>query len=339
MNKDSNKPSDKVNDKPVNQSPKQAVRFVIVDEGYAGQRIDNFLMRELKDVPRSYIYRILRKGEVRVDKKRAKPTFKLSEGQSVRIPPVHLPDKKEQASAPKALLQSLQESIILEDDDLIFINKRSGLAVHGGSGVKYGLIETFRQLRPELKFVELVHRLDKETSGIVMLAKNRSALLSLHEMMKNGGINKYYQTLIKGQWHGGRRHIKNTLQRKQGRQQKVRVLSADEKNNGKETGKDAESIFSPIQVYRNTTLMKVELLTGRMHQIRTQLAELNHPVLGDSQYGDFALNRDIKKQFGLKRLFLHAYHLQFTLSSTGKSYNCEIPLADDLQITIEKLDD
>ena len=314
--------------------PKQSVRFVEVDNGHEGQRIDNFLMRELKDVPRSYVYRILRKGEVRVNKKRVKPVYKLKIGDNVRIPPVFLPEKVDQGLAPKALLEKLKAAVILEDDDLIFINKPSGLAVHGGSGVKHGLIETFRQLRPDLSFIELVHRLDKETSGIVMLAKNRQALLALHEMMKQGGINKFYQTLAKGKWHGGRRHIKNNLERKQGRQQKVQVVASAESKSAKQ----AESIFSPLHVYTDYSLLKVELLTGRMHQIRTQLADLGHPVVGDSQYGDFAFNRDTKKRHGLKRLFLHDYYLSFTLASNAKKYRIEIPLAEDLTTVIEKIE-
>lgn len=311
---------------------KQKARFITINEASAGQRIDNYLMREIKNVPRSYIYRILRKGEVRVNKKRVKQIYKLKIEDVVRIPPVFLPDKGEAALAPRSLLERLRESIIEEDEDLIFINKPSGLAVHGGSGIKYGLIESFRQLRPELTFVELVHRLDKDTSGIVMLAKNRKSLLALHDMMKHGGIDKYYQTLIKGQWQGGSRHIINSLERKQGRKQKVRVVSSSE---GK--GKEAESIFTPIQVYQEQTLLEVQLLTGRMHQIRTQLSELDHPVLGDNQYGDFSLNRDLKKRLGLKRLFLHAYHLRFTLTNSGKEYNVEIPLADELLEVVERI--
>lgn len=312
---------------------KQAVRFVLIDDNHTGQRIDNFLMYELKNVPRSYVYRILRKGEVRVNKKRIKPLYKLKNGDNVRIPPVFLSEKQDPQKAPESLLNQVQKSILQEDDDLIFINKPSGLAVHGGSGIRFGLIEIFRQLRPELPFVELVHRLDKETSGILMLAKNRRTLLALHSMMKNGGFNKYYQTLVKGKWQGGLRRVKNKLQRKQGRQQKVKVLAADVDNEGKE----AISIFSPIAHYQDYTLLKVELITGRMHQIRTQLADQDHPVLGDSQYGDFALNREIKKQFGLKRLFLHAYHLKFRLDESGVAYDCEIPLADDLEKTIKQL--
>jgi 23S rRNA pseudouridine955/2504/2580 synthase len=322
--------------KSFNNCKKQLARFVDVTSAHAGQRIDNYLMRELKDVPKSYIYRILRKGEVRVNKKRIKQTYKLLEGDIVRIPPVFLPEKSDKPIAPESLLKAIEASIILEDDDLILINKPSGMAVHGGSGVRYGLIESFRQMRPDMPFVELVHRLDKETSGIVMLAKNRNTLLELHDLLKDKskdtGIEKYYQTLVKGHWHGGERHIKNKLQREQGRKQKVRVVDGDDE------GKASESIFTPVIKYPDHTLLKVKLITGRMHQIRTQLAELNHPILGDSQYGDFKLNREVKKQFKLKRLFLHAYNLKFTLVSSGKRYDCEVPLADDLQKMIEKLE-
>ena len=310
-------------------------RFVTIDVNSSGQRIDNFLLREIKQAPRSYIYRILRKGEVRVNKKRAKPLLKLNEGDIVRIPPIFLEEKTEQVKAPEAVLKVINDSIVLEDDDLILINKPSGLAVHGGTGQKYGLIESFRQLRPEMPFVELVHRLDKETSGIVMLAKSRGVLVELHDMLQDKKINKYYQTLALGKWQGGVQHIKNNLQRQEGRQQKVKVVEENENS------KHSESIFYPIHSYKIESkfysLLEVELLTGRMHQIRTQLAELGNPVVGDSQYGDFAENREAKKHFGLKRLFLHAFHLQFTLVSSGKTYDCKIPLADDLLAVIDRL--
>ncbi|HIO96491.1 MAG TPA: RluA family pseudouridine synthase [Leucothrix sp.] len=322
------------------------VRFVTVTADHAGQRIDNFLLRELKDVPRSYVYRILRKGEVRVNKKRIKQTYKLVDEDIVRIPPVFLPEKSDPTKAPDALLLKIKQAIIFEDDDLIFINKPSGMAVHGGSGIRYGLIESFRQLRPALTFIELVHRLDKETSGIVMLAKNRQTLLALHDLLKTKSqdqcIHKYYQTLVKGQWQGGTQKITNTLQRRQGKQQKVRVLDSEQKQAG-EQGKEAVSLFTPLKTYAGYTLLKVELLTGRMHQIRTQLADMGHPILGDSQYGDFALNRELKKTLGVKRLFLHAYQLQFSLHNTTKQeqqredYNCEILLADDLIKILEKI--
>lgn len=312
---------------------KHSARFVTIDSSSEGQRIDNFLMRELKNTPRSYIYRIIRKGEVRVNKKRTKPVYKLKLSDMVRIPPVFLADKSDPPKPPQSLLKLLEEAILAEDDDIIFINKPSGLAVHGGSGLKFGLIESFRQLRPDLTFVELVHRLDKETSGIVMLAKNRKALLELHQMLKSSGITKFYQTLVLGKWQGDAKRIENKLQVQRGQQKKVRVLNDD----SNERGKHAESIFTPLQRYRNYSLLKVELLTGRMHQIRTQLAELNHPVLGDSKYGDFSENRKAKKEFKLKRLFLHAYHLDFVLQSSGKHYAIEIPLANDLEEVLRRI--
>ncbi len=333
------KDSDLVSDKATSKASPQnvlvhKVRFVTIDASHAGQRIDNFLLRELKNAPRSYVYRILRKGEVRVNKKRAKPTLKLQDQDIVRIPPVYLPVQKAQESVPKSFLETLSASILLEDDDIILINKPSGLAVHGGSGVRFGLIESFRQLRPELPFIELVHRLDKETSGIVMLAKSRGVLLELHEMLKQKQINKFYQTLILGKWQGGKQHIKNHLQRNRGSKQKVRVVTDENADKAKES----ESIFRPLAVYQQYSLMEVELLTGRMHQIRTQLADFGHPVMGDSQYGDFAANRVAKKEIGLKRLFLHAYHLTFTLKSSGKIYDCKIDLPGDLAASIEKIE-
>jgi len=304
-------------------------RFVTITENYVGQRIDNFLLREIKDAPRSYIYRILRKGEVRVNKKRAKPVLKLKLDDVVRIPPIFLEEKPDKPSAPESVLKAIKDAIILEDDDIILINKPSGLAVHGGTGQKYGLIESFRQLRPDMPFVELVHRIDKETSGIVILAKSRGVLIELHEMFKDKKINKYYQTLSLGKWQGGVQHIQSNLERQQGKQQKVRVVDENENS------KHAESIFYPIHCYKTNTkfysLLEVELMTGRMHQIRTQLADRGNPILGDSQYGDFAENREAKKTLGLKRLFLHAFHLQFILA------NCKIPLADDLNSVIERL--
>jgi len=332
LNSSSVKQSEKNNNH--NKGQLHKARFVTVDENHADQRIDNFLLREIKDAPRSYIYRILRKGEVRVNKKRAKPVLKLKIGDVVRIPPIFLEDKAKKIQAPDYVLKSIDASIILEDDDLILINKPSGLAVHGGTGQKYGLIESFRQLRPEMPFVELVHRLDKETSGIIILAKSRGVLIELHEMLKDKKINKYYQTLSLGKWQGGVQHIKNNLQRQQGKKQKVKVIDDD-------SGKLSESIFYPIHCYKNNnqfySLLEVELLTGRMHQIRTQLADRGNPVLGDTQYGDFAENRQAKKGIGLKRLFLHAFHIQFTLTSSGKTYDHKIPLADDLKAVINRL--
>ena len=201
------------------------------------------------------------------------------------------------------------------------------------------MIESFRQLRPELPFVELVHRLDKETSGIVMLAKNRPTLLALHELMKSSQIEKHYQTLVKDRWQGGRQHIKNQLKKQRGEKQKMRVVLDESKDTA--NSKTAESFFSPLQYFSfengDYSLLKVELITGRMHQIRTQLTDMGFPLLGDSQYGDFALNREFKKKLGLRRLFLHAYYLKFKLPHNKQSYEFEIPLAEDLQKIIDKI--
>lgn len=321
-----------------NQSNFQQARFVTIGVNHAGQRIDNFLLREIKEAPRSYIYRILRKGEVRVNKKRAKPILKLKENDVVRIPPIFLEAKAEKPKAPDAILSAINNAIILEDDDIILINKPSGLAVHGGTGQKYGLIESFRQLRPSMPFVELVHRLDKETSGIVMLAKSRGVLVELHEMLKDKKINKHYQTLSLGKWQGGVQHVKNNLQKQHGKVKQHKVKVVEESENSKQ----AESIFYPVHCYKKNnkfySLLEVELLTGRMHQIRTQLADRGNPILGDSQYGNFSENREAKKNFGLKRLFLHAFHLQFTLASSGKTYDCQIPLGDDLSNVIDQIE-
>jgi len=327
---------DSVNTEKSHSEHYQPTRFVTVDIHHDGQRIDNFLLREIKNAPRSYIYRILRKGEVRVNKKRAKPLLKIRKGDVVRIPPIFLKSRAEANTAPKSLLDGINKSIISEDDDIIFVNKSSGLAVHGGTGQKYGLIESFRQLRPDLDFIELVHRLDKETSGIVMLAKNRNVLLELHDMLKDKQINKHYQTLALGKWRDGRQHIKSTLRRQQGKKSKVKVV--DEK----ESGKLSESIFYPMHTYKTSnefyTLLEVELLTGRMHQIRTQLMDRGYPILGDSQYGDFTQNRTFKKKTGLKRLFLHAFHVHFNLNSSSTNYDIKIPLPDDLKNVLGKLE-
>lgn len=305
------------------------VRFITVTESNAGQRIDNFLMKEYKFLPKSAIYKLLRKGEIRVDKKRIKPTRKLELGEQIRVAPInHVPEQVGSSRVNQKLLNAISRSIIMEDDDLIIINKPSGIAVHGGTDNPHGVIEIIRQLRADQGYIELVHRIDKETSGILLLAKNRASLLALHEAFKTGDISKYYQTLVFGRWKGGDEHVRNHLKRSKYGQQNMQV---------RENGKLSESIFSPIGLYEKNSLLSVRLLTGRMHQIRTQLSEMNYPIIGDSKYGDFTLNREFTKEKGLKRLFLHAYRIDFKLGHTGKAYNIEIPLADDLQSALLKL--
>ena len=313
------------------QTKFQKVSFITVTEQSDGQRIDNFLMRELDGVPRSYIYKILRKGEVRVDKKRIKPARKLALGEEVRIPPIRVAEKKDKPQASQQLLGQVEAAILHEDNDIILMNKPSGLPVHGGSGFALGLIEVFRQLRPNLPYIELAHRLDKDTSGIIILAKTRQALQELHHLFKSGGLDKRYLTLVSGRWQGGEKHVENVLVRKPGQRGKIQVAQATE------AGKRAESVFRPLKYFKELTLLEVKLLTGRMHQIRTQLANLNMPVIGDERYGDFTLNRSYKKTIGLKRLFLHAYYVDFVLEFSGQRYHVEIPLADDLQHSLKAI--
>ncbi|MEB4590186.1 RluA family pseudouridine synthase [Candidatus Thiothrix sp. Deng01] len=308
-----------------------AVEYYTVSENEAGQRIDNFLIRHLKQLPKSAVYRILRKGEVRVDKKRVKPEKKLALGEVIRIPPLKLeaelnsPDKP--AVASDALLETLEKALLREDEQLIFLNKPAGLPVHGGSGYKLGLIEAFRQLRPNLPYVELAHRIDRDTSGVVILAKSRQALTELHTLFREGGIDKRYLALVAGKWTYGRQHVSVNLGKEEGRRQKVQVM---------EEGKESETIFAPVKNLRGASLIEAQILTGRMHQIRVQLQHLGHPILGDDRYGDFALNRQFREQ-GLHRLFLHSANVNFVLHLTGRRYVVDSPLSEDLQTVVANL--
>ena len=295
-----------------------------ITENEAGQRIDNFLLRRLKGVPKSRIYRIIRKGEVRVNKKRIKSEYKLQLEDIVRIPPVQMEEKKPLPKAPDFLLKLVKNAIIFEDGHLIAVDKPCGLAVHGGSHGELGLIEILRQLRSDLPYLELVHRLDMETSGVLLIAKSRPMLQSLHELFRDAHrIEKHYTALVAGEWQGGKQKITHTLERKQDRDQKVQV--SDE-------GKASTSIFIPIEHYKNVTLMDVQILTGRMHQIRTQLSHLKHPIIGDTMYGDKKLNNYFEKHYGSKRLFLHASSLSFEIQD--QKYELEAPLPEELQEVI-----
>ncbi|MEZ5476395.1 MAG: RluA family pseudouridine synthase [Thiolinea sp.] len=308
-----------------------AVSYHTVTEHEAGQRIDNFLLKHFKKAPKSLIYRIVRKGEVRVDKKRVKPDRKLVLGEQIRIPPVQLEASAEAAGkvpeASAALLEQLEAAILLEDDYVIVLNKPAGLPAHGGSGHRLGVIEAFRQLRPNLPFVELAHRLDRDTSGLLVLAKSRPVLNALHELLRSGGMKKHYRALVAGQWREGVQHIVTDLQRHAGRR-KMQVVDDD--------GKAAESIFTPHTVMKRCSLLDVQILTGRMHQIRVQLAHMGYPILGDDRYGDFTLNREYRP-LGLKRLFLHAAYLEFMLDMNGRKYRLEAPLPDDLRQILSRM--
>ena len=286
------------------------VRLVEVDPEYAGQRIDNFLLTLLKGVPRSLIYRILRRGEVRVNKGRIKPVYRLQAGDVVRIPPVKLPVAETHPKPGRSVLEAVEQGILYEDDRLLVLNKPSGLAVHGGSGIHYGAIEALRILRPQAKRLELVHRLDRDTSGCLLVTKRGSSLRSLHEQFRDNRVQKIYLALLKGRWQGGQRIIdaplkKNTLQ---GGERMVRV---------NREGKDATSIFTPLAVAKEASLVQVELKTGRTHQIRVHAQHIGHPLAGDDKYGDEVFNRQLREK-GLKRLFLHAKRLCFEFPPENK---------------------
>ena len=296
-----------------------------------GQRLDNFLITQLKGVPKSHIYRIVRKGDVRVNKGRIKPDYRLQVGDAVRIPPVRCSDtsEKDLVNPGARVLQRLSNSILYEDDGLLILNKPSGIAVHGGSGLSYGAIEALRVLYPNAPFLELAHRLDRDTSGCLMIAKKRSTLRRLHELLRTGGMNKRYLALVKGRWQGGSRTV-NAALRKNTLQSGERMVFVDEQ------GKEAITIFQPHTVYAEASLMHVTLMHGRTHQIRVHAKHINHPVVGDEKYGDDDFNRRMQEQ-GVKRLFLHAHSLAFQMPETGQKINTSAPLSADLQQVLDNL--
>ncbi len=312
-----------------NHQEKSAVTFVEVTDAHEGQRIDNFLLRRLKGVPKSRIYRILRKGEVRVNKSRAKAEYKLQIGDMVRIPPVRMAEKKPEQRVSVSLSELLSQSILFEDKRLLVINKPSGLAVHGGSGINQGLIEALRVLRPDEHFLELVHRLDRDTSGCVMIAKKRSMLRYLHEQLRNGTIDKRYLALAAGRWPNRCKMVnapleKNTLQ---SGERMVRVS---------ESGKKSRTEFAIIERYHQATLVEAKPITGRTHQIRVHALHAGHPLLGDDKYGDQELARTFKA-YGLKRLFLHAASLNVPMPEDEDNLRIDAPLSEDLAKVLQKL--
>ncbi|MCU7944843.1 MAG: 23S rRNA pseudouridine(955/2504/2580) synthase RluC [Candidatus Thiodiazotropha sp. (ex Cardiolucina cf. quadrata)] len=306
-----------------------SVRIVEVDSEYAGQRIDNFLMGQLKGVPKSHIYRILRKGEVRVNKGRVKAPYKIRTGDLVRIPPVRT-DRTEVPPHPSEQLRTtLEQAVVFEDERLLVLNKPSGMAVHGGSGVSSGIIEALRLVRPDERHLELVHRLDRETSGCLLISKRRSSLRILHELMRENRVDKRYLALLAGSWRKGARVVdmplkKNTLQ---GGERVVRVDAE---------GKQAETRYKRLQRFKNATLVDVELITGRTHQIRVHSAWLGSPILGDTKYGEDDANKRMR-QMGLRRLFLHAHQVSFRWPGENHDLIVNAPLSEDLAELLEKL--
>lgn len=298
-------------------SKARATLLEVGEEGDA-QRIDNFLLRRLKGVPKSHVYRVLRSGEVRVNSGRVKPDYRLRIGDKVRVPPVRLA-----RPADKPAPQPLALPVVHEDDALLVVDKPSGIAVHGGSGVSYGVIESLRAERPRAKLLELAHRLDRDTSGLLVIAKKRSALVELHRMLREGEVEKIYLALVKGCWAGGARELRERLHKyvTAGGERRVAVHGS---------GQTAATRVQPIAASDACSLLELRLMTGRTHQIRVHLAHAGHPVLGDDKYGDFELNRALARH-GVKRLLLHARRLAFAHPSTGDPLRLEAPVPGDMQ--------
>jgi 23S rRNA pseudouridine955/2504/2580 synthase len=323
------KPAPVKKSSPSKPQPVLAVRMETVDENYAGQRVDNFLLARLKGVPKSHVYRIVRSGEVRVNSKRVEAAHRLQTGDVVRIPPVRMAEKSETKRIGIPEGTTLLPHILFEDDYLIALAKPSGLAVHGGSGVSLGVIELLRREYPEQKFLELVHRLDRETSGVLLVAKKRAGLVGMHEALRSGGVEKHYLALVAGEWKNPRQHVKVSLQ-------KYLTESGERRVSVNEDGQTAHSIFSLETAYRGATLLDAEIKTGRTHQIRVHLAHVGFPILGDAKYGDFALNKQLAAK-GLKRMFLHARKLAFKHPVTEEALVVECPLPDDLRRYLDSL--
>jgi 23S rRNA pseudouridine955/2504/2580 synthase len=307
---------------------RRGVRKLRITADDAGQRIDNFLARELKGLPRSRVYRLLRKGEVRVNGGRIKADYRLTAGDELRLPPVTVTPVTS-GHPDQALVQRMLASIVYEDKRLLVVNKPSGVAVHGGSGISFGVVEALRGARPELRTLELAHRLDRETSGCLVLAKKRSALRELHALFRDGAVEKSYLALVAGDWQQGTRVIDLPLavnRRKSGE----RHVAVDS-----ESGKASRTRFSVQTSYGDCTLLKAEPETGRTHQIRVHAAACGHPVLGDERYGDQAANARFR-QSGLRRLFLHAQSIAFA-DDSGNERLFIAPLPEELDAVLERL--
>lgn len=308
------------------------VSFVSIDDDQAGQRLDNFLMARLKGVPKSKIYNIIRKGEVRVNKGRSKPDYKILQGDEIRIPPVRVSEKEPQVKPSNTMTILLEGSILFENEGLLVINKPPGLAVHGGSGISLGLIETLRQMRPDARYLELVHRLDRDTSGCIMIAKKRSFLRFLQAALREkntSGITKVYQALVIGCWPKTCRRVDAPLL-------KVEVADDERVVRVHADGKPSVTEFTLLRDYTDCSLIEARPITGRTHQIRVHAKYMGHSLVGDEKYGDDIFNKKMRLQ-GVKRLFLHAAELGFYLPEAKEKTIVKAPLADDLAAVINKL--
>lgn len=297
-----------------------SVTHVVIGEEEQGQRLDNFLIRCCKGVPKSHLYRILRSGEVRVNSRRVDATYRIQTGDSVRIPPIRLAERP-QSDVDDAAKDRVVLPLLFEDEGLLVIDKPEGIAVHGGSGVSFGVIETLRRQRPQAKFLELAHRLDRETSGILLVGKKRSALTVLHDMFREAGqvADKRYLVLVEGRWMNPLQHVRQPLY-------KYLTDSGERRVRVDPEGKAAHTVFRLLARWQRFSLLEAQLKTGRTHQIRVHLAHLGFPILGDEKYGNFALNKDLRRE-GLKRMGLHAWKMDFPhpLDATPLSIKAPMP--------------
>jgi len=313
---------------------KNSVTQAVVSDDEHGQRLDNFLLKICKGVPKSHVYRIVRSGEIRVNSKRVDVSYRLQTGDVLRIPPIRIAQRKEEIVAGAEF--NVELPIVYEDDALLVVDKPAGIAVHGGSGVSFGVIEALRRQRPQSRFLELAHRLDRETSGILLVGKKRSALTALHDMFREGAIGgggrsteKRYLVLVKGRWMDPVRHVKLPLY-------KYLLDSGERRVRVAEDGKASYTVFRLRARWKNFSLLEAELKTGRTHQIRVHLAHLGFPIAGDEKYGDFAFNREMQKA-GLKRMFLHAWKMHFLHPLSGVKMLMEAPLPQNLDAFIRHL--
>ncbi len=310
---------------------KTSVEYLEIPDERVGQRIDNFLLGFLKDIPRTRIYRLVRKGEVRVNKKRIDASYRLQAGDIVRVPPVEIRDERAYIPPSQSLMDQLASRILFEDAGFLIINKPSGIPVHGGSATPCGVVETLRSLYPKLPQLELVHRLDSDTSGCLILAKKRSVLRECHALLRDHQMVKRYWLLTKGHWKESDLRVDAALLKNQlsSGERIVRVNAVE--------GKPSVTIFRTLETFHDTSLMEATLETGRTHQIRVHARHKGHPIVGDEKYGDREFDKKMRDEIGLKRLFLHAASLDFTLPSTGQVVHVEAPLDNELNAPLMKL--
>lgn len=304
------------------------VQHVEIDASHSGQRLDNYLLTHLKGVPRTHIYRLLRRGEVRINSGRKPPSYRLQNGDIVRIPPIRQSPARKPARTPQTPAW-LDAIILYEDERLLVLDKPAGMAVHGGSGISLGLIESVRQLRPNAPYMELAHRLDRETSGCLILAKRRSALTALHAQLRNGEIDKRYLALVQGRLAGRPRQVEAALHKYQ-HQSGERMVRVND------LGKPAVSRIKPIQQFAAATLVEIALITGRTHQARVHCAHIGHPIAGDEKYGDREFNREMNR-LGLTRMFLHAASITFAHPASNSKLSLHSELPPALAAIIEKM--